>query len=30
MVLIPSINDINEDHQIIFKASKVALRYNKK
>ena len=30
MVLIPSINDINEDHKIIFKASKVALRYNKK
>ena len=30
IVLIPSINDINEDHKIIFKAAKVAMRPNKK
>ncbi len=30
IVLIPSINDINDDHKIIFKAAKVSMRYNKK
>ena len=30
VILIPSANDIHEDHKIIFKASKVAMRPNKK
>ena len=30
IVLIPSANDINDDHKIIFKAAKVAMRPNKK
>ena len=30
IVLIPSINDIHDDHKIIFKASKVSMRLNKK
>jgi len=30
IILIPSANDIHEDHKIIFKASKVAMRPNKK
>lgn len=30
IILIPSYNDINEDHKIIFKAAKVATRMNKK
>lgn len=30
IVLIPSVNDIHEDHKIIFKAAKVSMRSNKK
>ena len=30
IVLIPSANDINDDHKIIFKAAKVSMRVNKK
>ena len=30
IVLMPSSNDIHDDHKIIFKASKVSLRFNKK
>ena len=30
IVLIPSINDIHEDHKIIYKAAKVSMRPNKK
>ena len=30
IILLPSSNDINEDHKIIFKATKVATRMNKK
>ena len=30
IVLIPSTNDINDDHKIIFKAAKVSMRVNKK
>jgi len=30
MILIPSSNDLNDDHKIIFKAAKVATRMNKK
>ena len=30
IILLPSSNDINEDHKIIFKAAKVATRMNKK
>ena len=30
IVLIPSVNDINDDHKIIFKAAKVSMRVNKK
>lgn len=30
IVLIPSINDIHDDHKIIFKAAKVSMRMNKK
>ena len=30
IVLIPSANDIHDDHKIIFKAAKVAMRFNKK
>ena len=29
IILIPSSNDIHEDHKIIFKAAKVSLRFNK-
>jgi LmbE family N-acetylglucosaminyl deacetylase len=30
IILIPSSNDIHDDHKIIFKAAKVSLRFNKK
>tara|TARA_B100001175_G_C19449264_1_gene610430 strand:- start:24 stop:695 length:672 start_codon:yes stop_codon:yes gene_type:complete len=30
IILIPSSNDIHDDHKIIFRAAKVSLRYNKK
>jgi len=30
IVLIPSSNDIHDDHKIIFKAAKVSMRFNKK
>ena len=30
IVLIPSANDIHDDHKIIYKAAKVSMRYNKK
>lgn len=30
VILIPSSNDIHDDHKIIFKAAKVSLRFNKK
>ena len=30
IVLIPSVNDIHDDHKIIFKAAKVSLRFNKR
>tara|TARA_B100000787_G_scaffold152593_1_gene126350 strand:+ start:43981 stop:44655 length:675 start_codon:yes stop_codon:yes gene_type:complete len=30
IVLIPSANDIHDDHKIIFKAAKVSMRFNKK
>ena len=30
IVLIPSVNDINDDHKIIFKAAKISMRPNKK
>ena len=30
VILIPSSNDIHDDHKIIFRAAKVSLRFNKK
>lgn len=30
IVLIPSLNDIHDDHKIIFKAAKISMRFNKK
>ena len=30
VILIPSLNDIHDDHKVIFRAAKVSLRFNKK